>query len=59
MKNNFIRTTDEDTAMQLSKFGFQKINDSSGEYIFINNRKLQFSDEIDISKITYTNILCI
>lgn len=59
MKNNFIRTTDEDTAMQLSKLGFQKINDSSCEYVFVNCNKLQFSNEIDTSKIAYTDILCI
>ena len=59
MKNKFIKTLDNTTADKLSKLGFQKVSDSGGTYLFINNNTLKFSDEIDVSKITYTNILCI
>ena len=30
MKQNFIRTTDSETAEQLIKLGFQKIDESNG-----------------------------
>ncbi len=59
MGNKFIKTLDKETSEQLTKLGFQKIADNGGNDVFINNSTLKFSDKIDISKITYTNILCI
>lgn len=60
MKQNFIRTTDASTSATLLKLGFQKVDESNGIYTFLNTDKLQFSeDDIDKSKIQYTNMLCI
>lgn len=60
MKQNFIRTTDSSTSATLLKLGFQKVDESNGVYTFLNTEKLQFSDDdIDKSKIQYTNMLCI
>lgn len=60
MKQNFIRTTDASTSATLLKLGFQKVDESNGIYIFLNTDKLQFSDDdIDKTKIQYTNMLCI
>lgn len=59
MGSKFIKTLDKKTSEQLTKIGFQKISDNGGNDVFINNSTLKFSDEIDISKITYTNILCV
>lgn len=60
MKQNFIRTTDPTTSVTLLKLGFQKVDESNGIYTFLNTDKLQFSDDdIDKTKIQYTNMLCI
>ncbi len=59
MKQNFIRTTDISTATTLSELGFQKVDESNGIYTFLNCNKLQFAEDIDRSKIQYTNMLCI
>lgn len=59
MKQNFIRTTDGKTAEQLVKLGFQKIDESNGIYVFLNCGKKQFEENLDKSKIQYTNMLCI
>lgn len=59
MENKFIKTFDKETAEKLQNLGFQKITSNSENDVFVNNNTLKFSDEIDISKIKYTNILCI
>lgn len=59
MKQNFIRTTDTSTATTLLRLGFQKVDESNGIYTFLNCNKLQFSEDIDKTKIQYTNMLCI
>lgn len=60
MKQNFIRTTDASTSATLLKLGFQKVDESNGIHTFMNTDKLQFSDDdIDKTKIQYTNMLCI
>lgn len=60
MKQNFIRTTDSSTATTLLKLGFQKVDELNGIYTFLNTDKLQFSEnDIDKTKIQYTNMLCI
>lgn len=59
MKYNFIITTDDVTAHLMIKAGFQKVQESNGIYTFINSDKIQFSNDIDKTKIKYSNILCI
>lgn len=56
MKQNFIRTTDKNTADKLSSLGFKKIQYTNGMYLFLNS-SLKFTEEIDLSKIKYTNIM--
>ena len=57
MKQNFIITKDASTPTLLLKQGYQKVQDSNGIYVFLNTDKLQFSNEIDITKLKYTNML--
>jgi hypothetical protein len=59
MKQNFIKTNDVSTAIELLKLGFQQVDNSDGYATFLNTDKLQFSDDIDKSKIQYSNMLCI
>lgn len=54
---NFIKTSDSETAKKLTNLGFQKIDDKNGIYTFLNADKMQFSDDVDKSKIQYSNIL--
>ena len=57
MKQNFIKTSDKSTADILINLGFQQVDFSSGIYTFLNTDKLMFSDDIDKSKIQYSNML--
>lgn len=57
MKQNFITTKDAHTATLLSQQGYQQVQNSNGIYVFLNTDKLQFSNEIDITKLKYTNML--
>lgn len=57
MKQNFIKTSDSDIAKKLANIGFQKIDDSNGIYTFLNSDKMNFSEDIDKSKIQYSNML--
>lgn len=57
MKYNFIKTTDFATSETMKKLGFQVVNESNGVYIFMNTDKIQFSNDIEKSKIQYSNIL--
>ena len=57
MKQNFIKTSDKSTADILLNLGFQQVDFSSGIYTFLNTDKLMFSDDIDKSKIQYSNML--
>ena len=59
MKQNFIKTSDKPTADILLNLGFQQVDFSSDIYTFLNTDKMQFSDDIDKSKIQYSNNLCI
>ena len=59
MKQNFIKTSDKSTADILLKLGFQQVDFSSSIYTFLNTDKMQFSDDIDKSKIQYSNMLCV
>lgn len=57
MKENFIKTQDLSTSIILSKLGFQKVDEQNGVYTFLNTDKIHFSNEVDRSKIQYTNML--
>ena len=57
MEGNFIKTSDSDTAKKLINLGFQKIDETNGIYTFLNSDKMRFSEDIDKSKIQYTNML--
>ena len=59
MKQNFIKTSDKSTADILLKLGFQQVDFSSGIYTFLNTDKINFSENIDKSKIQYSNMLCV
>lgn len=60
MKQNFIITYNSNTADLLAKLGFTKVeNSNKNAYMFINDNTLKFDDSIDLSKIQYTNTLCI
>lgn len=60
MNKNFIKTTDDETAIKLRELNYQEIPSIEvGVYTFINRNEMQFSsDDIDISKLHYTNVLC-
>lgn len=55
MKKCFIKTTDEDTANQLKKEGFQLISKDGNVYTFMNKEPSEF--KADNKKISYSNIL--
>lgn len=59
MKQNFIKTSDYETAKILISIGFQKIDEQNGIYTFLNSEKMQFSNDIDKRKIQYSNMLSI
>ena len=57
MKQKFITTQDTPTATLLSQQGYQQVQNSNGIYVFLNTDTLRFSNEIDITKLKYTNML--
>ena len=57
MKKKFITTQDILTATLLSKQGYQQVQNSNGIYVFLNTEKFRFSNDIDITKIQYSNML--
>ena len=59
MKQNFITTKDAHTATLLSQQGYQLVQNSNGIYVFLNTDKINFSENIDKSKIQYSNMLCV
>lgn len=59
MKQNFIKTADKSTAEKLKQLNYQQVDFSNGIYTFLNIDKIKFSDEIDKSKIQYSNMLCV
>lgn len=59
MKENFIKTSDKETACKLRELGFQEIKSNEENYFtFLNCSTLKFSENFDKSKLRYTNILC-
>lgn len=59
MGKKFIKVSDVETANLLTKLGFQLIDKTSGIYIFLNNTTTKFSNDIDKSKVQYSNVLFI
>ena len=57
MKNNFIVTTDKDTADKLVLEGFRLITEINGKFTFENKTTNMVFNKIDTKKIAYTNIL--
>lgn len=57
MKNNFIVTTDKETADKLISEGFRLITEINGKFTFENKTTNMVFDKIDAKKIAYTNIL--
>lgn len=57
MKQKFITTKDTPTATLLSQQGYQQVQNSNGIYVFLNTDKFRFSNDIDITKIQYSNML--
>lgn len=55
--NNFIQTTDAKTADILRRSGFPELEPNSGFYTFVFSKKLNFVEDIDITKVRYTNML--
>ncbi len=57
-KQNFITTTDKETADKLMSVGFQLVSQSGSVYTFLNQLPKNFSfDEVDTKNVAYTNIL--
>lgn len=59
MKKNFIKVSDLETMKALVKLGYQIVDIQNGVYTFLNDDKLCFSENLDMSKIQYSNMLCI
>nr|DAT43625.1 MAG TPA: hypothetical protein [Caudoviricetes sp.] len=57
MNKKFIRTQDKSTATLLSNKGYQQIQNNNGIYVFLNSDKMQFSNDIDMKKIQFSNML--
>ena len=57
-KQNFIMTTDKETADKLISAGFQLVSHSGNAYTFLNQLPKNFNfNEVDKNKMAYTNIL--
>ena len=57
-KQNFITTTDKETANKLMSVGFQLVSQSGSVYTFLNKLPNNFNfDEVDKTKMAYTNSL--
>ena len=59
MGKKFIKVSDVETANLLTKLGFQLIDKTSGIYTFLNKTTTKFSNDIDKSKVQYSNVLFI
>ena len=57
MNKKFIRTQDKSTATLLSNKGYQQVQNSNGIYVFLNTDTLRFSNDIDMKKIQFSNML--
>lgn len=57
-KQNFIKTTDTETATKLETMGFKLMSHVGNMYTFLNNNPLSMNfEEVDAKKIVYDNKL--
>ena len=54
----FVFTYDEKTREQLIELGFIEIQTPARFYMFVNKNKFNFDNNIDVSKLKYTNVMC-
>ena len=55
---NFIITYCKDMGEKLKRLGFKEVpSDNIDICIFVNDTKILFTDDIDMSKIKYSNML--
>lgn len=56
----FVFTYDTKTREQLIELGFIEVQTPSHFYMFVNNNKINFAEnDIDMSKVKFTNIMCV
>lgn len=56
-KQNFIKTTDKETADKLIAAGFQLMSNERGVYTFLNQVGNCNFENVDVKKMVYTNTL--
>lgn len=56
-KQNFIKTTDKETADKLIEVGFQLMSNENGVYTFLNQVGNFNCENVDAKKMVYTNTL--
>lgn len=56
MNNNFVKTSDSDTAAKLKASGFTEVSKEGEFYVFLNDGKQNFSED-ENKNVIYTNIL--
>lgn len=56
-KDKFIVTSDQETYQRLLDEGFRFIGKIGNRYQFINQTTRNFNDDIDESKVSYTNMM--
>lgn len=57
-KQNFIHTSDSETAQKLRELGFQELESSNNAWTFLNKQSFQFTD-INTQKLKFDNKLSI
>lgn len=58
MKDNFVKTSDSDTAEKLKANGFTEVSKEGEFFVFLNDGKQLFSKEDD-KKVILTNVISI
>ena len=56
----FLFTYDKEVREQLIALGYIEVKTPAHFYMFVNNNKMNFAENnIDISKVKFTNIMCV
>lgn len=56
----FIFTYDKEVREQLITLGYIEVQTLAHFYMFVNNTKMNFAEnDIDMSKVKFTNIMCV
>ena len=56
----FIFTYDKEVREQLITLGYTEVQTPAHFYMFVNNNKMNFAEnDIDMSKVKFTNIMCV